>query len=62
MWYYIYRSVPVEALHDKILDEFLMATDYTLPVVTTDIPVSPCPYAVITFTEHWTFVVSLTLD
>ena len=50
-WYYNYRSVPAEHIYDKVIDKSSPA-DYEIPVVTTDISVTPCPaYATTTFTE-----------
>ena len=42
-----------DVLPDEEYDDILAAnTDYEIPVVTTDIPVTPCPaYATTTFTE-----------
>ena len=50
-WYYTYRSVPAEHIYEKVIDKSIPA-DYEIPVVTTDISVTPCPaYATTTFPE-----------
>ena len=56
-WYYNYRSVPAEHIYEKVI----ASADYEIPVVTTDIPVTPCPsYATTTFTEADVMLVGTT--